>query len=129
MSTASNAAIIAAVAAQQREAEEEEEMTKYKPEDLNGWEFKILRSNQLGGFKNKDVLKAILFEEAENGWELVEKFDEYRLRLKRKTTHRTKPSAHAVDEYRTTYGASSTVAAIIIFAVTLFLVFLLATTV
>jgi len=47
-----NPAIHAAMAAAaRRRQEEEEKMTNYNKEDLEGWEFKIVRSN-IGRFRN-----------------------------------------------------------------------------
>ncbi|MCX6783801.1 MAG: hypothetical protein NT141_01900 [candidate division WWE3 bacterium] len=103
---AAGAAAAAAAAARMRQ--EEEEMTTYTPEDLNnGWEFKILRANRIGGFKDPLVLKKALDEEAQTGWQLVEKFDDYRLRLKRKISERSKDSQATSDPYRTIYGMST----------------------
>ena len=60
-------------------------MTTYTTKDLDeGWEFKILRSN-FAAFRNEDKLRAILEEEKRGGWILVEKFDDQRIRLKRRT--------------------------------------------
>ena len=81
-------------------------MTSYKPEDLNGeWEFKILRSvtNQ---FKKPQVLQQVLQEERLGDWELVEKFDDGRLRFKRPTAARSKDQVRprGYDPYRTRFG-------------------------
>ncbi len=93
-----------------RMCQEEEEMTNYTQEELNNWEFKILRANKIGGFKNPYELKKALDEEAQNGWQLVEKFDDYRLRLKRKITDRNKDTQSQIDPYRTIYGWSNAAA-------------------
>ena len=81
---ASTGAAAAAIAAQEQlRQQEEEEMTPYSPNDLNGdWEFKILRS-PMGAFSQPERLRAILEEEKQGGWVLVEVFDSARIRLKR----------------------------------------------
>jgi hypothetical protein len=107
------AASAAAAAARARQAEEEE-MTSYHPQDLGQYEFKIIRS-ATGAFRNRERLEAILAEEARAGWELVEKFDSQRVRLKRLTTWRGK-DANLVgqDPYRTSVGTSEAQLAICI---------------
>jgi hypothetical protein len=92
--------------AQEGQRQEEEMMTTYKQEDLSGeWEFKILRSvtNQ---FKKPHVLQQVLQEERLGNWELVEKFDDGRLRFKRPTAARSKDQARprGYDPYRTRHG-------------------------
>jgi hypothetical protein len=88
--------------------EEEEEMTRYDEADLaEGWEFKIMRS-AMGNFGKPDVMRAMLEEEALTGWELLEKLDDRRVRLKRPVSARDRDSMvpPGVDPYRTTYGWS-----------------------
>jgi hypothetical protein len=87
---------------------EEQEMTKYTSEELEGnWEFKIVRSES-GAFRKPEVLAIMLEEEALAGWEMVEKFDNQRVRLKRRKEaggrdHLLPPQ---IDPYRTQYGSS-----------------------
>ncbi len=102
-----NAGAAAAAAAERRRkmAEEEEEMTPYTPGDLEGHEFKIIRSIT-GAFKHPAKLRAVLDEEAQAGWELVEKFDNGRVRLKRKLEWRSKDHELTFDPYRITVGMS-----------------------
>ncbi len=107
-------AVTAATAAAHRrrqrmlEEQEEIEMTKYSPDELDGnWEFKIVRSAS-AAFRRPDVMQQVLAEEAVAGWELLEKLDDSRLRLKRprdarKRDDRLPPS---VDPYRTYYGTA-----------------------
>lgn len=103
---ASAGASAAAAAALQQMYEEEQEMTHYTGDDLNGWEFKILRSST-GAFNSPVEMNKALQEEAAHGWELVEKFDNYRMRLKRRIEQRKRVnSALATDAYRTNYGMS-----------------------
>ena len=98
-----HAAIAAAVIAARR-AKEEEQMTNYGSNDLNGWEFKIVRSN-FGRFSNLETVQKVCREEAESGWELVEKFDQYRLRFKRRIEHRSRDNSARLDPYRTSPGS------------------------
>ncbi len=86
----------------QRLAREEEAMTPYTPQDLEGWEFKIIR----GAFGDPEFTAAVLDKEALSGWELVETFDPYRLRLKRREDARHQDAAlpEGLDPYRTRYG-------------------------
>ena len=103
MNPAIHGAIIAAKKRQQEE--EEQRMTQYNAEDLNGWEFKIVHST-FGKFRNAEVISRLMEEEARNGWEMVEKFDDYRIRFKRRTDKRALHSGGGVDPYRTNYGTS-----------------------
>jgi len=102
---AGGVAAAAAAAEARRRREEEEEMTGYRPEDLEGYEFKILRST-MARFGNPEKLRAALAEEAEAGWELVEKFDHSRIRLKRSVAWREKDAHLPRDPYRTYVGLS-----------------------
>jgi len=81
-------------------------MTPYTPEDLaEGWEFKILRSSS-GRFRNPERLADVLREEAAAGWELLEKFDDRRIRLKRPRSARENDRGLALDPYRSHIGMS-----------------------
>jgi hypothetical protein len=103
---AAGAAAAAAAAAERARCEEEEEMTGYEPRDLDeAWEFKILRS-RMTAFGNPATLRRILDEEAAAGWELVEKFDDSRIRLKRRVAHRENDDLLEFDAYRTYAGMS-----------------------
>ena len=99
-------AAVAAAAAIKTQQEEEEEMTPYSAKDLaEGWEFKILR-NVNGKFRDPLWLKAVLDEEARAGWSYLEKFDDYRLRLRRPASARQKNASAGFDPYRTFVGVS-----------------------
>jgi hypothetical protein len=110
----------AIIAAKKRQQEEEQRLTQYNAEDLNGWEFKIVHST-FGRFRNTEVIRRLMEEEAQNGWEMVEKFDDYRIRFKRRTDRRALHSGGGVDPYRTDYGTSRIVLPIIACAVALVL--------
>lgn len=93
-------------------------MTRYNREELEGdWEFKILRS-ATNAFRNPNTLAAALETEAIGGWQLVEKFDDGRLRLKRPASAQrndaTLPAGY--DPYRTRYGMGEGSLALVIMA-------------
>jgi len=93
-----------AIIAAKRQQEEEEEMTPYSAKDLaDGWEFKILRS-AAGRFSDPFWLKGVLDEEARAGWEFLEKFDNFRVRLKRPASARERDASLNFDPYRTWVG-------------------------
>jgi len=94
---------IGAAKRRREERAEEEEKTGYKKEDIEGWEFKIVRS-LFGRFNNPVVLKKVCEEEARAGWEMIEKFDSSRIRFKRRTEKRHTDPTLGYDAYRTTYG-------------------------
>lgn len=114
------AAGAAAAAAAQRAIEEEEEnMTPYSREELaDDWEFKIVRANT-GVFGKAEVFNQLIEEEARPGWQLVEKFDNSRVRFKRPRSARQRDAQlpEDVDPYRTRYGMSEGAFAILLMAV------------
>jgi len=115
----------AAAAAAARMREEEEEMTTYNKDDTEGWEFKIIRSYSTY-FKKYENLKKVCDEEARAGWEMVEKFDDYRVRFKRRIDKRKNDQyLQGIDPYRTHVGWSSGRLAGTIVGVTLLAVILL----
>jgi hypothetical protein len=117
-----NPAFHAAIAAARRRQEQEEErMTPYNADDLNGWEFKIVRST-FGRFSNQEIVQRLIAEEAQNGWEMLEKFDDYRIRFKRRVDKRSLHSGGSLDPYRTSYRANRTIIPLIAAAVGLLLV-------
>ncbi len=97
-------AAAAAHAARMRQ-QEEEDMTRYDPQDLSQWEFKILRSHT-NRFRDPTVLQRVISEERQGEWELLEKFDDGRLRFRRPVGARTEDGARPAgyDPYRTVYG-------------------------
>jgi hypothetical protein len=104
--TAATTGATAAAAAAKRLRAEEEDMTRYGAEDLEVWEFKIVRSSGRA-FRKPEDLRRICAEEARFGWELQEKFDDYRARFKRRTELREKDRYQEGDPYRTQLGMSS----------------------
>jgi len=69
-------------------------------------EYKIVQSTT-PHFAKTSNLKAVLDEEAQSGWQLVEKFDNYKVRLQRDISHRTGDGSRSVDAYRTQVGLSN----------------------
>ncbi len=114
MSSAGAAAAIAAAQRQRRLQAEEEAMAQYTTEELaGGWEFKFLRSAR-GEFKKPEKLREYLDQEAQAGWQLVEKFDNARLRLKRPVSARANDPSLSFDAYRTSVGMSEQQMALVI---------------
>ncbi len=86
-----------------RRREEEELMTGYNPGDLQGhWQFKIVK----GTFKNQAQIDAVVHEQAEYGWVLVEIFDHGRIRFKRPAAEADKDSYREGNPYGTVSRAS-----------------------
>ncbi len=110
----------AAAAARKRQEQEEEEMTAYPPEELGKYEYKIVRANW-GVFGNPAKFNLLLQEEARAGWELVEKFDNERVRFKRPLSARERDSLLpvGVDPYRSHYGMPPLLFALLLVAIVL----------
>jgi hypothetical protein len=103
----------------QRQEHAEEEMTSYAPRELaDDWEFKILRSIS-GEFRRPQRLAEILDQESRAGWMLVEKFDDRRIRLKRRSTASKDDRNLDFDPYRSYVGTSESTLMFIIAGVTL----------
>ncbi|MDF1545420.1 MAG: hypothetical protein P1R58_09990 [bacterium] len=103
MSYVPTGAIIAAAAAKKRREQEEEKTAQYKSDDLDGWEFKIVRAYSRK-FRSAEQIEQVRQEEAQSGWEMVEKFDDYRLRFKRRVERRSMDTHAQTNPYRTTVG-------------------------
>ena len=109
------AAAAAAAEAARLRAEEEESMTSYSDKELSeDWEFKILRT-LTRKFHSPLELRRVLDEESQAGWILVEKFDDQRLRLKRPVSAREHDHNLSFDPYRTTYGTTEGMMALLVF--------------
>ena len=90
MNPAITAAIIGSLAAQKKKKEEEQEeneMATYNDNEIDKYEFKIMRS-QFGKFGNYEYLQKVCQAESQAGWEMVEKFDNHRVRFKRRVEKR-----------------------------------------
>jgi hypothetical protein len=108
------AVMIAGAAFNQKRIRVEEKM-KYSAEDLEGWEFKIVRTtNTWSGFNNPATFQKVVDEESRAGWIFLEKFDNYRIRFKRKSGQ-TYPQS-GIDPYRTIYGDTYLRYVLILFA-------------
>jgi hypothetical protein len=110
----------AAAAAERRRLQEEEEMTTYSQEELQAWEFKIVRANTSIFGKSAEFNKLIQ-EEAQSGWIMVEKFDNSRVRFKRPVSAREKDAQlpTGIDPYRTHYGMSTVLFVFLVIIITL----------
>ena len=117
MSASAAAASSAAHAEEmRRQMQEEEELTSYRAAELAlDYEFKILRS-AMGSFRRPACLQRVLDEEARAGWQLVEKFDDSRLRLKRPASARQRDGKLGFDPYRTYVGFTPTALSVLIIA-------------
>ena len=96
----------AATARRRREQLEEEQSTGYRKDDLEGWEFKIVRT-ATRRFRRPDAVRQLCDEEARAGWEMLEKLDDCRIRFKRSVEHRAHDAYLDGDPYRTQVGISA----------------------
>jgi len=80
-------------------------MTLMNTDPSGAVEYKIIRS-AIAGFKDPAKFRAALDEEARAGWELVEKLDNSRARLRRSTECRKGDAGLGQDPYRTQVGIS-----------------------
>lgn len=71
-------------------------------------EYKIIQS-QTPMFTDTTKMHEILEQEAKAGWRLLEKEDNYRLKLQRDISNRANDASLDIDAYRTTVGLSSMV--------------------
>ena len=84
--------------------EEEEKLTTYTEQDMTeDWQFKIVH----GRFNSREKVEAVMREQAVFGWVFVEKFDDGRIRLKRRSSEVENDAKRAGDPY----AARSVVAA------------------
>jgi hypothetical protein len=105
------AAAAAAKRKRDLEQEEEEEVMPFNSDPSEAVEHKIIRS-ATGAFKHPAKFRAALEEEARAGWELVEKLDDSRVRLRRSIAWRQKDGELAQDPYRIKVGVSEGVLAV-----------------
>jgi hypothetical protein len=114
MPGAEAAAAGAAAARRLREHEEEEELTTFTTDPMGDLEYKILRS-ATGVFGDPAKFRAALEEEARAGWDLMEKLDDKRVRLRRPISCRAKDGELSQDPYRIQVGMSEGAQAVLIF--------------
>ena|SRR6478609_4368264 len=105
------AAAAAAKRKRDQQNEEEEEVTPFNSDPSGAVEYKIIRS-VTSGFRKPEKFRAALEEEARAGWELVEKLDDSRVRLRRPVAWRQKDGELAQDPYRIRVGMSEGVLAL-----------------
>lgn len=92
---------------QQREHEAEEEEGPMHADPSGAVEYKIIRSAGKV-FKDPAKFRAALAEEARAGWELAEKLDDGRARLRRPVACREQDAGLEQDAYRTQVGPGET---------------------
>lgn len=66
-------------------------------------EYKTIQS-QTPLFSDTAKMHAVLAEEAKAGWQLLEKEDNYRIKLQRNISHRENDKNLDIDAYRSTVG-------------------------
>ena len=81
-------------------------------EPISEWEFKMLH----GGFGSQERLRGALTAEARAGWDLYEKLDNQRLRLRRPISARAGDSSLDFDPYRSHHGMFSNPQAVVVIA-------------
>ena len=96
-------AAAAAAAQRRRNHEEEEEVTPMNTDPTGVFEYKIIRS-ATKAFRTPAFFQETLQEEAQAGWQLVEKLDDGRVRLRRSIECRSKDAHLTQDPYRTNVG-------------------------
>lgn len=87
-------------------------------------EYKIVQSTT-PHFAKPEQLSRVLSEEAQAGWQLVEKFDNFKIRLQRDVSHREHDSSRNIDPYRChvgpsnwiTYGAAAIATIIVVYII------------
>lgn len=79
----------------------------------DGYEYKILRTAWTN-FRNPARLQATLEYESQSGWDLFEKLDDQRLRLRRPITCRDEDATRPFDAYRSWVGPSDNAAAVFV---------------
>lgn len=97
----------------QRRVEEEEEMNMMNSDYSGTVEYKIIRS-ATGAFKDPAKFQAALDAEGIAGWDLVEKLDNHRARLRRSTECRKNDAGLGQDPYRIQVGMSEVSVAVAI---------------
>jgi len=69
-------------------------------------EYKIVQSTT-PLFAKLQNIDAIMAEESKAGWQLVEKYDNYKLRLQRNISHRANDKTLPFDAYRSQVGVNN----------------------
>jgi hypothetical protein len=105
MSAAAGASAAAAAARRREELRIEEEQETAPMAADDGYEYKILRSNW-SSFKSPTAMRSALEYEAQFGWDLFEKLDNSRLRMRRPIQCREQDAERTHDPYRIWVGPS-----------------------
>lgn len=113
MSGAAGAAAAAAAAKRREELRLEEEQETAPMTNDTQFEYKIMRT-AWGTFKSAARLQAVLEEEAPAGWDLFEKLDDRRLRLRRPIQCREQDAERTQDPYRIWAGPSENALGILV---------------
>ncbi|GGG49897.1 hypothetical protein GCM10011403_03770 [Pseudohongiella nitratireducens] len=71
-------------------------------------EYKVIQATT-PYFGKLENLQQVLEEEEESGWELVEKLDNYKIRVQRHISHRSDDRNRSRDPYRTQVGPSNAI--------------------
>ncbi|MDP3517512.1 MAG: hypothetical protein Q8S94_10140 [Pseudohongiella sp.] len=87
-------------------------------------EYKIIQATT-PHFANNQNLSRVMAEESQAGWTLVEKFDNYKIRVQRSISHRASDAGRAIDPYRTQVGPSNILTYSAAAAVTLAIVYMI----
>jgi hypothetical protein len=89
-------------------------------------EYKVITSNT-PMFGNTAKMKQILDEEAQAGWDLEEKLDNFKIRVSRSKNARDNDNNCAIDPYRTTVGVNTLLYMGVAAVVTLIVIYLIIT--
>ncbi len=87
-------------------------------------EYKVITSNT-PSFANREKMQKVLAEEAQAGWQLVEKLDNYKIRVCRDISARANDDKCAIDPYRTEVGVNQVVYLGVAAAVTVLVIWLI----
>jgi hypothetical protein len=85
-------------------------------------EYKIVQSTT-PLFTSAAKIEQVMVEESQAGWRLVEKFDNYKLRLQREISHRANDKNLNFDPYRSQVGVNNALIYGVTTAVTLAVVY------
>lgn len=78
------------------------------PEHKMELEFKVVQSTTPFFAKSQNIA-VVMAEEEKAGWRLLEKCDNYKLRLQRDISHRANDKDLSIDPYRTQVGVNNAV--------------------
>jgi len=87
-------------------------------------EYKVVQSTT-PLFATSKKIDEVMTEEAQAGWQLVEKYDNYKMRLQRDISHRANDKNLGFDAYRSQMGVNNAIVYGITTVVTLGVVYLI----